>query len=58
MKTTKAIIIAGGIALTLNSCFLFRSKHQSCPAYGEQIKQQNELNKDLKIERIEESEKA
>lgn len=58
MKTTKVIIIAGAIALTLNSCFLFRSKHESCPAYGEQIKQQNELNKDLKIERIEESQEA
>lgn len=58
MKTIKVIIIAGAISLTLNSCFLFRSKHESCPAYGEQIKQQNELNKDLKIERIEESQEA
>lgn len=58
MKTTKVLIIAGAISLTLNSCFLFRSKHESCPAYGEKIEQQDELNKDLKIERVKESQEA
>ncbi|MCT4580152.1 MAG: hypothetical protein N4A35_01945 [Flavobacteriales bacterium] len=58
MKTTKVLILAGAISLTLNSCFLFRSKHESCPAYGEEIKQQNELNQDLKNERIKATQEA
>lgn len=58
MKILKPILIAGAISLTLNSCFLFRTKHQSCPAYGQEVKQQNDSNKDLKIEKTEFSKKA
>ncbi len=53
MNISKPILIAGAISLTLNSCFLFRSKHQSCPAYGQEIKKQNDNNVDIKIEKEE-----
>lgn len=53
MNIIKPILIAGAISLTLNSCFLFRSKHQSCPAYGQEIKKQNDATIDVKIEKTE-----
>lgn len=53
MNIIKPILIAGAVSLTLNSCFLFRSKHQSCPAYGQEIKKQNDATVDVKIEKTE-----
>jgi len=59
MKFIKPFLIAGAIALTLPSCFLFRSSHESCPAYGQEIKQQNN-DKDIIIdnEEVQNSQKA
>lgn len=54
----KSLLIAGIISLTLNSCFLFRSKSERCPAYGQELKQQNDKNVDLKTEQIQFSEEA
>ncbi len=45
MKIVKPLLIAGVISMMLPSCFLFQSKHQSCPAYGQQ-----HLKKDKKID--------
>ncbi len=58
MKVVKPLIIAGALALVLPSCFLFRSKHESCPAYGQEIKKQNDDNVDLKNEKVELSQEA
>lgn len=49
MKTTKVSIIAILISLTLNSCFLFRPKHESCPAYGENSEQQDNNIENIKL---------
>ncbi len=59
MKFIKPLLIAGIISLSFSSCFLFRSSHQSCPAYGQEIKQQNN-NKDVIIdnENVEEIQEA
>jgi len=59
MKIIKPLLIAGAIALTLPSCFLFRSSHESCPAYGQEIKQQNnDTDVIIDNEEIEKSQKA
>lgn len=58
MRFIKPLILAGAISLILPSCFLFRSKHESCPAYGNEIKNQNENKADIKLEKNELSEKA
>lgn len=58
MKIVKPLILAGAIALVLPSCFLFRSKHESCPAYGQEIKKQNEKEVDVKLEENKLSEEA
>jgi hypothetical protein len=58
MKLVKPLIIAGALALVLPSCFLFRSKHESCPAYGQEIKNQNEKQVDVKLEENKLSEEA
>lgn len=58
MRFIKPLILAGAISLILPSCFLFRSKHESCPAYGQGIKNQNENKADIKLEKNELSEKA
>ncbi len=51
MNVLKPLLIALTIAFTLPSCFLFRSKHESCPAYGQDIKQENDKNINLKTEK-------
>jgi len=59
MKIVKHLFIAGAISISLPSCFLFQPKHQSCPAYGEEIKKDNDSNFDLKnVTKEEETRKA
>ncbi len=59
MKIIKPLLITGVIALSLPSCFLFRSSHQSCPAYGQQIKDQdNDRNVTIDNEEVEKTQKA
>ena len=58
MKFIKTLILAGAVSLILPSCFLFRSKHESCPAYGQEIKNQNEKDVDIKLEKNELSKEA
>lgn len=58
MKIIKPLILAGAISLILPSCFLFRSKHESCPAYGQEIQKDNNKNVDIKNEKLEFSEQA
>jgi len=49
MNVVKPLLVALTIAFMLPSCFLFRSKHESCPAYGQEIKQEQNDTKEVKL---------
>ena len=41
MKKVKTLLIISAVVFMTSSCFLFRSTHERCPAYGyEQVDQE------------------
>ncbi len=43
MKLARLFVVVFVVSLTLPSCFLFRSSHERCPAYGQEVEEKGNL---------------